>query len=235
MLVHFRKKAHKLTALEPDIAVIPESENPDHHKDRTWMLYFNDFRWIGDNKNQGLGIYFKNQVTIEECDWYDPNLKNIKPYKVTDSGFEFVIIPVWANNPASPTFRWIGQVWKFLDQFQENLKGIDCLLLGDTNSNVRWDKPDRWWNHSDVVRILKEYSIRSLYHLDRGIGQGNEPENTFYLTKKQEKGYHIDYVYGSKKFCDALQGVRVGTYDEWIKHSDHVPVVCDFDDSKSVS
>ena len=226
----FRKKAHVLINLEPDISVIPESEDPDYNKDKSWLTCFKEYRWIGDNRTQGLGIYFKNDVTIEECNWYDPDFKLVKPYKITADGFEFVIIPMWANNPQSPTFRWIGQVWKFLDQFKDHLNGINCILLGDTNSNVRWDVVDRWWNHSDVVQILKEYDIESLYHFERGIEQGKEQENTFYLHKKQEKGYHIDYVYGSPIFRNALTDFQIGAYEDWIQYSDHCPVICDFDD-----
>jgi len=52
----FRNKASKLIELEPDIAVIPESEDPEHHKDKFWLSFFKEFRWIGDNKNQGFAM-----------------------------------------------------------------------------------------------------------------------------------------------------------------------------------
>ncbi len=82
--------------------------------------------------------------------------------------------------------------------------------------------------------MLKEYRIESVYHYTIGIEQGDEQENTFFMHKKREKGYHIDYVYGSSRFCGALTKFEIGKYDDWIRHSDHCPVIGDFDSLKLV-
>ena len=96
------------------------------------------------------------------------------------------------------------------------------MLIGDLNSNVRWDVWDRWWNHSDVVRELGELGLRSLYHEHLAILQGNEPHPTFFLHRNLDKPYHIDYAFTGKAW--GIQSVQVGTASEWLIHSDHMPL-----------
>ena len=48
----FRRKQHQLLNLDPDIAVVPECENPAKQGD--WSA-FTDWRWRGDNPHKGLG------------------------------------------------------------------------------------------------------------------------------------------------------------------------------------
>jgi len=68
--------------------------------------------------------------------------------------------------------------------------------------------------------------------LARGVDHGSEQDHTFFMHKKADKGYHIDYVFASGKFQDSLLGVHIGSFEEWIDYSDHCPIVCDFDPEK---
>ena len=100
------------------------------------------------------------------------------------------------------------------------------MIAGDFNSNVIWDKWDRWWNHSDVVRELRELKIESFYHLDKKEEQGKETTSTLYLQRNLNKPYHIDYIFGSEAFSRQLKYVTVGQPEKWLEISDHMPVFC---------
>jgi exonuclease III len=224
----FREKAAKVLALKPDILVVPECENPAACKAQGWLSDFPAWRWFGDNKNQGVGLFFCSEVQISECDWYDPEIRFIKPYTIKGFGLDFTIIPIWANNASQPRFRYVGQIWKFLEKYGHHLTGRDVLLLGDLNSNAIWDKKYRAGNHSDVVRLLQEMGIASLYHSFHNVAHGTEPDNTFFLYRKKEKGYHLDYIFGSRRLQQRLRHIQVGAYAEWITSSDHCPLICKF-------
>jgi exonuclease III len=49
------------------------------------------------------------------------------------------------------------------------------------------------------------------------------------MYRHKDKPYHIDYCFASKDLLDKVSSVEIGDYDDWIKYSDHVPVVVTFD------
>ena len=100
-----------------------------------------------------------------------------------------------------------------------------ALIIGDFNSNKIWDKLDRWWNHTDVVRELEEIEIRSLYHEYFNEEQGEEQCPTFYLQKNILKPYHIDYVFADRKTFDKIKNIEIGQKIEWLQWSDHMPIL----------
>lgn len=46
----------------------------------------------------------------------------------------------------------------------------------------------------------------------------------FYMYRKSNKKYHIDYCFCSKEY---LKNAEIGEFNEWIRLSDHMPLVVD--------
>lgn len=106
------------------------------------------------------------------------------------------------------------------------------IIAGDFNSNTIWDRWDRWWNHSDVIKELTELGIKSLYHKFKNEQQGKETSPTFYLHRKKNRPYHIDYILGSQDFSDKMTKFKIGNFEKWIQLSDHLPLICELDIKK---
>ena len=218
----FRKKFKLLEQFNADIIVIQECEDPERSNDKNYREWAKNFIWIGDNKNKGLGIFCTESLKISNNNWETNNLKYFISANIND---EFNIIGLWNHHANSPTFGYIGQFWKYL-QINKNLMS-KVLVVGDFNSNKIWDKWDRWWNHSDVVRELEEIEIRSLYHEYFNEEQGEEQCPTFYLQKNILKPYHIDYAFADKKTFDKIRSIEIGQKTEWLQWSDHMPILID--------
>lgn len=216
----FRQKYHLLEKFNADILVIQECENPLNHRSQEYTLWCQNYVWIGANVNKGLAIFAKPQVKIEKLYWPDNDLKFFLPVRVNDS---FDLVACWCHGANSPTFGYIGQLWKYLKLNKSLMK--NAVVVGDLNSNKIWDVWDRWWNHSDVIRELKEIGIRSLYHEFFKEEQGEESQPTFYLQRNILKLYHVDYVFAPFKLVPHCECLKIGTAGEWLTYSDHMPLI----------
>lgn len=222
-----RNKLEPVNRLEADIYVIQECENPAESKDNEYKNWASNHLWIGDNKNRGLGVFANKGIQLKQLAWtdkyHDHSVKYFLPCKINE---EFQLLAVWAHHNSSPTFGYIGQFWKYLQV--NNEKKEEILILGDLNSNSIWDKWDRWWNHSDVVKELRQKGILSLYHEYYGESQGRESKPTFHLQRNQQKPYHIDYCFASPGFQKRLKRLMIGDFEYWKQYSDHLPIQVEF-------
>lgn len=218
-----RKKFDRLSNLDADIYVVQECEDPSQTMDKDYKDWSVNYLWIGDSKNKGLGIFARPQIKLKKLDWSN-NFKNhsVKYFLPCCVDDKFQLIGVWTHRNNSPTFGYMGQFWKYL---QINLEFFDNpIIAGDFNSNAIWDRWDRWWNHTDVVEILKQKEVESIYHLLTGEHQGDEKTPTFWLQKNAEKPYHIDYFFLGKKFQEPKM-FKIEERSNWIQFSDHVPLI----------
>lgn len=225
----FRKKADFILTYKPDILIVPECEHPYKLKFNPDISEPKDILWFGKNQNKGLGIFSYSEFRFNVLDSHNPELRMIIPIAVTGGGYDFTLLAIWAmDSKENHEARYIGQVWLAINYYKDIL-GNSTIIIGDFNSNKIWDYKDRVGTHSDVVNKLADKSINSVYHRHFDIEQGNERHPTFFLHKKIFKPYHIDYCFASKDLIDKLQSVEIGEYDFWMRYSDHVPVIVNFD------
>ncbi|NDK10346.1 endonuclease/exonuclease/phosphatase family protein [Candidatus Gracilibacteria bacterium] len=222
-----RKKFGNLSEFNADLYIIQECENPAETKHKEYNDWAENYLWIGDTKNKGIGIFASKNLELRKLNWSnsfkDHNVKHFLPCSVNGT---FDLLAVWNHSNNSPTFGYIGQLWKYIQVNKTHLN--NSIIIGDLNSNAIWDKWDRWWNHSDVVNELKEIGIESFYHKYRSEEQGKETQPTFFLHRNKEKSYHIDYIFGGREFSNRLKKVEIGEINKWLQISDHLPMICEF-------
>lgn len=222
-----RKKFEHLSDFDADIHVIQECEDPSQTKDFAYKQWAENHLWIGNNKNKGVGIFAGSHIKLERLDWSDLHNDNkVRSFLPCLVNNDFQLLGIWTHQNNSPNFRYIGQLWKYLQVNKQYFNKI--LLAGDFNSNTIWDEWDRWWNHSDVVKELKELGIESSYHHYFQEEQGKESRPTFFLHRNLLKPYHIDYVFGSQEFTNSLNELEIGKPEQWLNISDHLPLIVKF-------
>lgn len=237
-----RKKFAALSEISADVYVIQECENPELSTEN-YKEWAGHYLWCGESKNKGIGVFAKNGHRLEKqnwerkfilpgarpedkaASWRTSELKEFLPLKLNGN---VDVLAVWTKNTKGDTFGYAGQLWKYLQSNLDDINKEKSLILGDLNSNVRWDRPDRWWNHSDNVRILEGVGIKSLYHESFNVDQGKEEDPTFYLYRKTERPYHIDYIFASAILQQAYR-FRIHGEKKWLQYSDHVPLEVELD------
>ncbi|MFZ6712300.1 hypothetical protein [Undibacterium sp. TC9W] len=226
----FRKKWSTIADLGADLLIIQECEDPSMSSDGVYQDWAGVYHWTGLNKNRGLGVFARNGLVLNRVPLFLDPLELFLPLLIDD---KWPLLATWTKQANSPTFGYIGQVWKFLQSNREFLRHPGAMLVGDLNSNAKWDVWDRWWNHTDVVNDLADTGLRSAYHEHFWEAQGQEQKPTFYMQRKLDKSHHIDYV-----FCGSLWtvlDVEIGYPEDWLQLSDHMPLIATLElNSKSV-
>lgn len=221
----FREKFKDIIKEDADIYVIQECEDPALAKSDEYKEFAGDhYFWTGEGKDKGLGIFAKDDVALEIIpDVNDEEFSNFIALKVNDS---FNLLGVWAMPP------YVEMIHDFFDDntslFDENL-----IMCGDFNSNSIWDKEHRTKDNegnakdqTNMNRKLESCNLISVYHKLNNEKQGKESGKTFYMYRHLDKPYHIDYVYAGEGVVNDLEILDA---EEWIKLSDHIPIVFEMD------
>ena len=222
----FRKKCGLFTQDKYDILVISECENPEVVKFPDDLFEKYSYKWIGKNKNSGLCVFVRKDWKLQSLEeFHEESVSFVLPVKIIAFSESITLFAVWAcPGDHKLEHRYIGQVWLYLknhiDRFPEN--GV--LLAGDFNSNKIWDNEHRDGNHTDVVKQLHSKGIDSIYHTVNNESQGSETSKTLFMYRKKDKGYHIDYCFASQDIFQNNVAFEIGKYEDWIKHSDHMPI-----------
>ena len=99
---------------------------------------------------------------------------------------------------------------------------LPCVFGGDFNNSVIWDKPNNQNNFQNINSKLEDLGFNSAYHSQTADQFGSEETATFFHTKQESKKYHIDYLYLKSLKSSSIE---LGKYKDWIKLSDHVPIM----------
>jgi exodeoxyribonuclease III len=224
----FRKKADFILKHKPDILIVPECEHPDKLIFSLDTPKYTDVLWFGSNQNKGLGIFSYGNFKFKLIETHNPELRMIIPISVSDGNTQFTLFAIWAYNPFDRDYKYVGQIWKAVNYYENLLKEENIIIAGDFNSNVIWDKLHRKVSHSMLVEKLESLNIFSTYHSYSNLAQGIEQHPTYFMYRHQNKPYHIDYCFVSSALLKKLDSVEIGDYNDWINYSDHVPVIATF-------
>jgi len=220
----FREKKDQILEKDIDILVIPECENPNTNG--KWHE-FTDWKWIGENDNKGLGVFTRNGISIGSA----IEIEGCR-YALAVTTDVLDVLGVWAmNDTQNPRQRYIGQVWTALQNYPDFVDS-DTIVLGDFNWNTIWDKSPKSplrGNLSETIGELNGHGLQSAYHRITGHEFGEEASPTLFMHRKEDRPYHIDYAFLPERMLESVK-ISVGSYDEWINASDHMPLIIDIND-----
>jgi endonuclease/exonuclease/phosphatase family metal-dependent hydrolase len=219
------KKRQKLLTLGADVMVIQECSKPDIEQfshSEGWSSW-----WVCENQKKGLGVLVRAPWVIREAHTLKPRWAG---KLVIDGPASIELFPVWACKSKSPAVEYIEQVHLLLDIVEKTSLSPFTIVVGDFNSNSRWDSDYRIQNHSAAVERFRQLGMESAYHVFFGIPQGAEQLHpTLWFRKNKGNPYHIDYAFLSGPLLSKLKKVDVGRRNVWLPLSDHAPVSVELD------
>ena len=221
----FHNKVKPVVDLEPapDIAVIQEAEKID-----TTGFPPDGFLWHCERPQpqakKSIGILWRTKsVTVTFID----RRPGVRRYEAQHGGVKFHIMAVWT----SPTSKRNHQDYR---QLHDALHRPDVVawirqrptaILGDFNTNAK-NESSGW---HDLKTLLDSLGLVSAYHEFTEEEFGKESRPTHFHHKNENSTFHIDYCFLPVAWVSYITKVEVGTYNEWSKDSDHVPLIVDLD------
>ena len=216
----FHKKSSLLFSLDANVMVIQECSQ----KSIEQIASFDGFTtvWFGNNPNKGMAVICRAPWRIDASkDFQLTWAANVK----ISGPLDLDLYAVWACAGRSYDDRYIRQVHLLLDQLERTGVGESTALIGDFNSNAIWDNKYKEHGHSAAVKRLADLGLKSAYHDFHKEAYGEETRPTLAFRKSRTQTYHIDYVFLDQSLLKAMSSFAVGSFDDWIAHSDHVPLL----------
>ncbi len=207
----FREKLKYIKKYKADIYVIQECENPSQCQDATYRAFAENYSWIGENKNKGLGIFARKNIVMRRNTWEAYCLRFFMSVNINN---KFDLLGVWACRPYIEEY-YIYQEINF-SHFNNH-----TVIIGDFNSNAKWDKKCGNRCHSAVVSKLRDINLVSAYHYMFHEQQGAESQPTFYLYRHLDKGYHTDHCFADK---NTIKDYQILFEEKCLQLSDHIPL-----------
>ena len=208
-----KSKYEFIESLDSDILIIQECE-----KFKQDYFPSTQYFWTGRDENKGLGVLIKKD-TANVSKLHNPNFIHFLPIETDNLN----IMGVWAFNHRAVKYgdnangRTLDAIKYYDIWLNDSQKSI---FAGDFNNSIIWDKTSNP-SFSNINNELNRLGYESSYHKQTQDIFGKEKETTFYHTKKEDKKYHIDYIYIKDM---NIKSLHIGSYDKWIEHSDHCPV-----------
>ncbi|WP_231377442.1 endonuclease/exonuclease/phosphatase family protein [Arthrobacter sp. 162MFSha1.1] len=209
----FAKKRALVEALKPDIAILAETSQ--RHIAETEATFK---AWVGSNPHKGLGVigFTNRSYMLHEAD-------ALLPWHIPFTVDGLNIIGLWAH-VRDKDLKYVRVTHEIVSRHADFLTSAPSLIIGDFNSNTVWDREHPGRNHSMLVERLQGLGLQSVYHRANGDAHGAETSKTYFHTKRLHFGHHIDYAFLSEACRGSL---AIGNHEDWLKYSDHMPLILD--------
>lgn len=212
----FRNKSDAILKHNPDLLILQECSKADIENSTALFKH-----WVGNNKHKGLGVLGFSDHNFRVADNYNDSIHWAIPIE-SDA---VDVLAMWAHKDPSQTY--VEGMLNALDHYDSLIRKENALFIGDMNNNVNWDhktKPE--WQWATYIEELRFRDKHSVWHTTKGEKHGQESMSTLFWYRQPERGYHIDYVFASEKLI-ADAKLEIGAHEDWLMHSDHVPLLLD--------
>lgn len=226
----FRHKWPRVVELGPDVLVVPECESLDFLDTPVLFDPFpmeQSLRFARGASSKGLAVFASNGWRLAVLDVYDERFDYVVPLIASRDNHTVMIVAVWAM-PSPGRGDYPERLHEAVSHYADLLRE-PVVVIGDFNSNTVFDAAHRSGSHSALVARLATSGVVSVYHARTGEPQGGESQPTFFMNRNRAKPHHLDYCFASESLHHAVSEFGIGSPDDWLDVSDHLPLTVRLD------
>jgi len=220
-----RHKFAALLALRPDVAIVQECARPDDG----WRPPCRDADWIGFNAQKGLGVFTFGDLALRRHESYSDRFSLYLPVEIRGA-CHFNLLGVWvadarkippgANNDPAAALRF----------YRPFLTATPTVVAGDFNRlPQQMSARSKASPAASVVELLAD---AGLVNADIAMSDATGQEalrRTHFHQRHFARGFVVDYIFISAAERTRLTAFEVGDPHDWLRWSDHVPLVIELD------
>jgi hypothetical protein len=211
------RKAPRLLALRPDIAVVQECSAEAE------LAGLVRVGWCGRRQNKGLGVFARPELNAVVATEWDPTREWFLPVRIDALGLN--LLGAWAMNQRGAEDRpKKGRAAATIEHYRSFVGGGRTIVTGDLNNNVFWDTP-RSPEFEAFTDLLASMGLVNLYYTRTGDTPGAETRGSLFFLHNAERSYLIDHVFLPGAWLEHVTEFEVGSATDWLDVSDHAPVV----------
>ena len=226
-----------LVELRPDIAIVPESAEPEVVAAKLGeRAGWSDVQWVGAQRHKGLAVYAFNGYTLTRDRACTGERRWLLPLQVC--GVEsFRLLAVWDFEYDSRWSRNVsgkrpGQIELALEELGWLQQEGRAVVAGDFNNPFAWEKQTGLRSITKLSRYLMSRGLVSAYHYTHDVPVGEEQHMTYWQHRKDAEtlSFHIDHIFVPAEWMHEGGEFSLGTHAEWCVEkaaSDHAPLVLD--------
>ena len=231
----FYERFECVQSLDADIYVISECTNPQNQKYSTKKFQeFQNFSkkrlWNESSRKYELsvGIFVKENHNLEknENSYDDKNFISGNFYS-NQCSFNIVgMWPSWSNDQKKGCCA--QEILDYLNKHSEI--NSNYIIAGDMNIDKLYENQSSVCitKTSEIIKNLNEdKKLFSAYHTHLNKSHNKEVMKTYYFQSKGNGTSHVDYVFLNKEKFEIVK-VYLGEKEDWLNHSDHLPLIVDF-------
>ena len=218
----FSKKFPAIIEENADIYVIQECDNPLIANSDEYLEFASNYYWVGENQDQGLGIFAKDNVKLELVDLDDKGLRYFIPVNVND---DFNLLGIWTNPDmeGNKVIHYLKEITKYYEAHKDSgFFNENMIMCGDFNCDVRLINKTHGKNVYEMMDKLSEVSLIDVYHYLNDEIQGEESKSTFFMNRNLSKPFHLDHLFSAH---DKVKDLQIPNPEYWMTLSDHVPLI----------
>lgn len=210
------RKADRLLALRPDIAVVAECA------EAVELDGLERVGWTGSNRHKGLGVFARPELDGSVDPSWDPGREWFLPVRFDAFGLD--LLAVWAMNHRAGEGGKKGRTHRALEHYAPFLARRRAVVAGDFNDNVRWDTRT-YPAFAHTTALLANAGYANVYYARTSEEPGAESIGSLYFYRHADRPYLIDHAFVPEAWLPAVEQFWLGAPGEWLDLSDHVPLV----------